>query len=54
MTSTEATEAPEEKCRLPQSVDIESITPGEEEGIKFGDTMTSRYEYEDWKSMRVS
>ncbi|XP_022314761.2 laminin subunit alpha-like [Crassostrea virginica] len=54
VTSTEATEAPEEKCRLPQSVDIESITPGEEEGIKFGDTMTSRYEYEDWKSMRVS
>lgn len=49
----EVTVAPEEKCRLPSKVDVESISPGEEEGFKFGDTLTSRHEYLDWKSLRV-
>lgn len=49
----EVTVAPEEKCRLPSNVDVESISPGDEEGFKFGDTLTSRHEYQDWKSLRV-
>lgn len=52
-STMEVTVAPEEKCRLPSNVDVESISPGDEEGFKFGDTLTSRHEYLDWKSLRV-
>ncbi|XP_061192514.1 laminin subunit alpha-like [Saccostrea echinata] len=51
--STTAPVPVEEKCRLSQNVDVGSVTPGEVEGIKFGDTLTSRYQYNNWKSLRV-
>ncbi|XP_062570476.1 laminin subunit alpha-4-like, partial [Saccostrea cucullata] len=56
LNSEDTTTSPvpvEEKCRLAPNVDVGAVTPGEVEGIKFGDTYTSRYEYTNWKSMRV-
>ncbi|KAK3091660.1 hypothetical protein FSP39_021617 [Pinctada imbricata] len=33
------------QCALPSSVDVSAISPGPEDGIQFGLTQTSRYEY---------
>nr|XP_034311477.1 uncharacterized protein LOC117684259 [Crassostrea gigas] len=53
-STKEVTVPREEKCRLPSNVDVEAISPGDVEGFKFGDTLTSRHEYVGWKSLRVN